>query len=235
MIKIAICDDEIFICKKLNQKIIEQSETFQETFQIVFFTSAVELLKSSSDYDILLLDIQMPEVNGIDLAKNLRKSGNQCAIIFITILKENVFDAFEVEAIDYICKPIDDLRLKNALSRAIKHIKRKRKACLFIQTMNWCKSVPFHTIYYCEIINRKIYLHTQNGIVEYYGKLKEVEKQLDYRFIKCHRSYLINLDFLSEYTNGQIILENGEQIPVSRSHQQTFIKLLLQYMKKRED
>lgn len=236
MIKIVICDDETLMCDILTQKITYQMNRLNKSFRICCYNSPNDLLKSTLEFDILLLDIQMPEFNGIELAKQLRRLGNSCSLIFITVLFECVFDAFEVEAIDYICKPVDDIKLEKALTRAIKHLASKAKAekCLSIQTMNWYKSIKLSSIYYCEIINRKIHLHTTSGIIEYYSKLEEVEKLLDYRFIKCHRSYLVNLDYLAEYKDSQIILENGDHIPVSRLRRREVINILMQYLKKED-
>lgn len=173
----------------------------------------------------------MPEQDGITLAKTIRKFVSRGVIIFTTALKEYVFDAFEVEAFDYICKPIDESRLQRALDRAFKKLREKENRSLFIQTINWCKSVKLDDIYFCEVINRKIYLHTKNGVVEYYCKLEDIEKQLDYRFVRCHRSYIVNLDYLQEFTNVQITLENGDHVPTSRLRRQEFMDAMMAYMK----
>ncbi len=147
-------------------------------------------------------------------------------------MAEYVYDAFEVEAFDFICKPIEEIRLHKTLNRAFKKLGKNKS--LFIQTMNWCKSVKLDDIYYCEVINRKIYLRTQNGVIEYYCRLEDTEKQLDYRFVRCHRSYLVNLDYLLECTNGQIILENGEHVPTSRLRHQDVRDAMMLYMKRKE-
>lgn len=233
MIKIAICDDERVACDLLRQKILAYMEEWKERCETECFFSAAELFQTSCAYDIFFLDIQMPEQDGITLAKQIRENENPGIIIFTTALAEHVYDAFEVEALDYICKPIDDIRLKKALNRAIKKLRENENRSLFIQTMNWCKSVKLNDIYFCEVINRKVYLHTKNSVIEYYCKLEDIEKQLDYRFVRCHRSYLVNLDYLLEYTKGQIILENGENVPTSRLRHQDFMDAMMLYMKKK--
>lgn len=233
MMKIAICDDEKAACELLMQKVSSYMEEWKEPCEIKCFLSAAELLQTPCSFDLFFLDIQMPKQDGIALAKMIRENENKSIIIFITALAEYVYAAFEVEAFDYICKPIDNIRLKKTLDRAIKKLKENRNKCLFVQTMNWCKSVRLDDIYYCEVINRKIYLHTKKGVVEYYCKLEDIEKRLDYRFIRCHRSYLVNLDYLLEYTNGQITLDNGEHVPVSRLRHQDFMEAMMLYMKKK--
>ncbi len=155
-------------------------------------------------------------------------------MIFVTILKEYVLYAFEVEAADYIYKPIELHRLEKALKRVIKRLENQYKKCIFVQTKNYCKTIYLEEIYYIEVINRKIYVYTQNGIIEYYGKLQEVQYQLDERFIKCHRSYIINIDYLSHYENGMIQMKNGSTVPVSRLRQKELIDTVFQYIKGRE-
>lgn len=233
MMKIAICDDEKFACEDIKHKILAYVGEKEEHCEIECFFRAAELLQTSCSYDIFFLDIQMPEQDGLALAKKIREHESRSIIIFITALAEYVYDAFEVEAFDYICKPVDEVRLQKALDRAFKKSRETESRSLFIQTMNWCKSVKLDDIYFCEVINRKIYLHTKNGVIEYYCKIEDIEKQLDYRFVRCHRSYLANLDYLLEYANGQIALENGEYVPISRLRHQDFMDAMMRYMKRK--
>lgn len=233
MIKIAICDDEKNACEILRDKTLNYMQEKKEHCEIECFFSATALLQTSCVYDIFLLDIQMPEQDGLTLAKKIREKECHSIIIFITALAEYVYEAFEVEAFDYICKPIEDIRLHKVFNRVLIKLSANENKSLLIQTINWCKTVKLDDIYFCEVINRKIYLHTKNGVIEYYCKLGEIEKELDFRFVRCHRSYLVNLDYLLEYANGQIILENGEKVPTSRLRHQDFLDAMMLYMKRK--
>ena len=142
-----------------------------------------------------------------------------------------MLDAFEVEAAGYLCKPVEDARLESALRRVLRQMDDRREKCLFIHTMNWSRSVKIRDICYCEVINRKIYLHTKNEVITYYGKIKDLEKQLCGQLIQCHRSYLVNPSCLREYTDGQVLLEDGSRIPVARSRREAFMNGVLEYMK----
>lgn len=234
MIKIAICDDEKTMCEYLKQKVSEILKQWDIVFSIICYTDALECFQSCLAFDLMFLDIQMPNLNGIELAKKLRKQSVKCELIFVTILKEYVLYAFEVEAADYIYKPIELHHLEKALKRVIKRLEKQYKKCIFVQTKNYCKTIYLEEIYYIEVINRKIYVYTQNGIIEYYGKLQEVQNQLDERFIKCHRSYIINIDYLNHYENGMIQMKNGSTVPVSRLRQKELIDTVFQYIKGRE-
>ncbi|MCI8534249.1 MAG: response regulator transcription factor [Hungatella sp.] len=232
MIRIAICDDEAVMCQNLKKMVSLKLEQWGEPFRITTYANALQLLCSPLDFDLIFLDIQMPGLDGVTLAKALRQKEFEGILIFVTILTECMLDAFEVEAMDYLCKPIDENRLDHALKRSLKRLGLKTEKHLFIQTMNWCKTVKLSDIYYCEVMNRKIFLHTKHGLIDYYGKMKEVEQKTAPYFIRCHRSFLINPDYLLEYINGQAILENGEQIPVSKNYHQAFMKRVIQDMDK---
>lgn len=234
MIKIAVCDDESVMCERLKQMIVSKLEQWEEPFRVSCYTNAVQFLHTSLDFDLIFLDIQMPDLNGMDLAKRLRKKEFEGILIFVTVLKECMLDAFEVEAMDYLCKPVEDQRLEKALKRSLKRLHSREEKYLSVQTMHWCRNIKLKDIYYCEVMNRKIFLHTKNGIIEYYGKLKEVEQQTAPDFIKCHRSFLVNPEYLSEYREGRAFLENGEQIPVSKNCHSILMKKMMEYMGKRQ-
>ena len=230
MIKIAVCDDEEVMCEQLKQMIASRLKQQEETFQITCYTNAIQFLHTPLDFDLIFLDIQMPNLDGVELAKRLRQKEFEGVLIFVTVLKDCMLDAFEVEAMDYLCKPVDEQRLEAALKRSLKRLGLKEEKCLFIQTMNWCKSVRLRDIYYCEVIDRKIYVHTRSGVLEYYGKMRDLEKQTSPRLFRCHRSYLINPEHLLEYRGGLVKLENGDQVPVSKGCQKVLMREMTRYM-----
>lgn len=234
MIRIAVCDDDEKACEHLKQRLASKLGAGNEAFQITCYTNAVQFFYTPLAFDLIFLDIRMPNLNGIDLAKRLREKAFEGELIFVTMLSDYMPDAFEVEAVDYLLKPVDEARLERALSRSLKHLHARQEKGLFIQTMNWCRHVKLREIYYCEVINRKIYLHTQKGVLEYYGTIKEVERKTDPDLIRCHRSFLVNPEYLSEYRNGQAVLENGEMVPVSRNYHAMFLKKMMDHMGREE-
>ena len=231
MLKIAICDDEPLFCRLLEEKLEARLNASGLPFRVFRYSSGEQL--PMTGYNILFLDIRMPGINGMELARRLRENGNSCAIIFITVIKEQVFDAFEVEAVDYLCKPLDDIRLSHALDRAIRYVGERDSRMLLVRTGSRLRSIRMDDILYCEVINRKVLLHLRTGgeVVEYYSRLSDVEKQLDSRFLKCHRSYLVNLDHLSECSKNTLTLTGGVQIPLSESHRRSYMEQMLHHMK----
>ncbi len=231
MIQIAVCDDEQTVCQEISQEIAHFLSGQAVEFTVRQYTDAAAFCAQMDTFDLVYLDIRMPELDGITLARQIRSRELACIVVFITGLRDYMLDAFDVEALDYICKPIERARLRRSVERALQQIAHRQETGILIQTAHWCKAVKLSAIYYCEVINRKIYLHTTEGVLEYYGKLKEMEKQLDARFFKCHRSYLVNLDHLKMYQDGEIVLENGSRIPVSRLRHQELMEKMLEYMK----
>ncbi|MHC1722120.1 MAG: LytR/AlgR family response regulator transcription factor [Aminipila sp.] len=231
LIRIAICDDEDIMICELNNKITTYMKNTPSPYQIISFSNAEELLKSTEVFDVIFLDIQMQGITGMEAAKKIRESGTESYIVFVTVLKECVYDAFEVEASDYLLKPVEDERFSRTMTRILHYIEERGQASLIIQKSTGYKAIRFADIFYCEVINRKIYIYTKHGIVDYYFKIEELERQLEPHFIRCHRSYLVNLQYVCGYENGMAQLENGEKIPVSRSRQQPFVKAVLNYMK----
>ncbi len=233
MLKIAICDDEKIFCDILDEKITKVLNCMEETFVLKVYTNTEDLRKSELPFDVIFLDIKMPNQTGLQFAQEMRCKGNESSVIFISAFPEFVFDAFPLGAEDFLCKPIDETKLHAVLLRMIEKKRTLDTNTLWIQTNQWCKSIKLQSIFYCEVINRIIYIHTKHEVLHYYGKMEDLSNHLDDRFYRCHRSYFVNLDFVMTYANGEIILENLEHIPVSRLRQKEFMQYMLQYMKRR--
>lgn len=128
MIKIAICDDEPVMCERLRQMVSSKLELWNVPYKITCRGNGAALLFSPPDYDMIFLDIQMPGPDGVQLAKRLRQQGFGGVLIFVTVLAERMLDAFEVEAMDYLCKPVDEDRLERALRRSLSVWIRRRRS-----------------------------------------------------------------------------------------------------------
>ena len=176
----------------------------------------------------------MEQPDGMETAKLLRRRGDHSLLVFVTVLKELVFDAFQVEAYDYLLKPLDRARFKQTMERVLRSLDRKTAEDIVIQRGTGCEVVLLSDIVYCEVLGRKIYLHKHDGTVsDYYDKLEDLERRVDGRFFKCHRSFLVNLDYVRGCQDGQVLLAQGERIPASRLRERELTQALLRYMKER--
>ena len=234
MISIGVCDDEAYMLDILTEKISAFFKQENMEITIFRFQNGEALLDYDKKFDIVFLDIQMGDPDGLETAKELRSRGYNGFLIFITVLQEYVFHAFEVQAFDYLVKPLQEDNFSRTMSRLLLSIRSHKGKQLLIQKGTEWSIVPFDDIVYCEIINRKVYLHLKDEpVLDYYDKIETLERKLDERFFKCHRSYLINLQYLKSYKAGQAYLTNGETIPVSRLRGDEFSTVILQYIKER--
>lgn len=234
MIRAAVCDDEKYMADAV-KKMAEDFFRAQNIETVIeVFLSGKELLKYEKTIDILFLDIQMKETDGMETARILRRRGFKGYLIFITVLRETVFEAFEVQAYDYLVKPIEQSRFQKTMERVLASMQSAGEANLLVQRGYESRLVPFDEIIFCEIIDRKVYLHLASlEIIDYYDRIENLETKLDGRFFRCHRSFLINLQYLRSYKNQTAYMEGGKQIPVSRLRSKEFSGVILRYMKER--
>ncbi len=232
MIRIGICDDEKYMSDKIRAMV---SGFFRERnieILILQFSGGEELLEYDKQIDILFLDIQMKGIDGVETAKKLRRRNFKGFLIFITVLKEMVFQSFEVQPYDYLVKPVEEQYFEKMMERLLASIKNAREENLLVQKGYESRIVPIGDIVFCEIIDRKIYLHlVSSEVVDYYERIENLEKKLNHGFFRCHRSYLIHLKYLKGYKNGTAYMENGREIPVSRLRGKEFSNVILHYMK----
>ena len=227
MIKTAICDDEKFFAEELHTQIKDFFLEKRIEFQITEYLSGNELVKHSCDHDLVFLDVKMAEPDGFKTAEILRENGFSGHIIFVTIMKDDVYKAFEYEAFDYLVKPLSKTSFDRTMERFLRTLQNSSKQ-LIVTHKNEQSIINLSNVLYCEVINRKINLHIADGnIIEYYGKISELEKKLGDEFFKSHRSYLVNLKYISGYNSSEITLANGEKIPLSRSKKDELLSALI--------
>lgn len=236
MIKFAICDDEPAMARELAGYLARYLEEHEVTaYSVSNFSSGRALLEAADGFDVIFLDIQMEEPDGMETARLLRRQGDHSLLVFVTVLMELVFDAFQVEAYDYLTKPLDAARFARTMDRVLQTLEQRTAASIVIQQGSGCEVVPLSDVVYCEVLGRKVYLHKADGTVTgYYDRLEQLERRVDRRFFRCHRSYLVNLDHVRGCQAGQVLLSQGERIPVSRLRERDLTGALLLHMKKRD-
>jgi len=232
MIRIAVCDDDRQMAYRIRDMAFQFFRGKGIETKITCFADGAELLEYDDPTDILFLDIRMGHMDGMETAARLRSRKFGGYLIFITVLEEMVFRSFEVGAFDYLLKPFQRERFEKTMERLFLSMQNAGESNLLIRRGRESDIVPFADIVYCEVIDRKVYLHLKSEkVIDYYERIEDLAARLDGRFFRCHRSYLINLNYLKSYRKGTAYLEGGGEIPVSRLRSREFSDVIMQYMK----
>lgn len=214
-ITIALCDDDSEQIKNLRQLIVEWAESKPFAVNIAGYESGEQFLFEYPDNpcSLLLLDIEMRGINGMELAKKLRSAGNKLPIIFITGYSDYIGDGYDVEALHYLLKPVEKYRLFAVLDRyAAKH---ERSEEIILTTADETVHISTESIVYVEAFGRKTTVHLPDKTIpECTVGISGFENYEG--FIHCHRSYIVNLKQVRSITKSTVILETGEEIPLSR-------------------
>ena len=231
---IAICDDEKYIRDSLAESI--SNEIIDATVKC--YESAEDLLETEDNPDILFLDIQMSGINGMELAKQVRSTGSDAVIIFVTALEEYVFNAFDVRAFHYLVKPIDKDKFNEVLHAAVKENAHRQNLVqlsepdnksFIVKTNGISRSVSVSEIAFAEVFNRRIVLHMKdNDVIEYYGRMTDLERIAGSDFFRVHRAYLINFSAIQSY-NSKIVKVGDVEIPVARGKYQDLVRTYLSF------
>ena len=238
-IRIAICDDEQNIRSYLAALIRREDSSCR----ISEYASAEAYLAAGEDYDLLLLDIELGggagspgSMDGMALARRLRSlpPDRQPLIIFVTGYESYVYQAFDVEAFQYLVKPVDEGRFADVFRRAAEKLSvldKQRQRTLLVQYAGASRVIPLENIRYVESRGHKLLLHLKEGTVEYYGKIGELELELGGQFARIHKGYLVNLRHVEEYARGQVTLTGGEKLTISKYKYDAFVKQHLRFLR----
>lgn len=233
--EIAICDDE----KEIRELIGNKVKKIYPEADIIYYTAGKDLLEENHEINILFLDIQMPDKNGMETARDLRKQGRNTIIIFVTASEEYVFQAFDVGAFHYLVKPFTDEKFEIVLHNAVGQYQKmsgfmqeqrnmQEEKYIMVKAGGVHTKVIVNRIIYVEVFNRKIMIHSEDGDIEYYGKLSDLEKQLGEDFFRPHRAYLIHFKYIVKYDASTIYLERGTALMAKKNYPE-FAKRYLKY------
>ncbi|WP_250675560.1 LytTR family DNA-binding domain-containing protein [Paraclostridium ghonii] len=218
MIEIVICEDE-----KETQLLIEDYidnilTNVNVEYEIKKYSSGEELLEESlTDIDILLLDIQMEQINGMDTARKIREVDNKMEIIFITSLIDYVQEGYEVRAYRYLLKPIESEELRKHILTCIKDIEINKNNHILIKNKSNTYKIDSNEIKYVEVQKKDMIIHTINKNFDVRYSLEKIEKDVNLdKFVRCHKSFLVNLSYVENIKPNTLVLESGEEVPVSR-------------------
>lgn len=231
MLRIAVVDDEKVYIDQITEYIKQYANEKNRDIQTETFSDGNGLLKEySSQYDIILLDIEMSERNGMDTAREIRKINQDVVLVFITNMAQYAINGYEVGALDYVLKPLNYYTFSVRLERAVQRVKKRQLEEILLNLPDGIKRLKADTIYYIEVQNRMLHYHTKDGVFVVRGTLQSAEGLLrESHFVRCNHWYLVNLQYVSEIRRNLVIVA-GDELEISRRNKTAFLSALTDYM-----
>lgn len=228
-IQIAVCDDEEYYCNELEKLVSTYGNEFETELMIEIYENALQLLNAiqeqGKNYDLIFFDVEMPGMSGIEAARQIYQLKTGALFCFVTSHTSHALTAFEVEAIDYIVKPIKYLDVKRIMKKAKVQIyyqideEEAKKKYLEIISDSKTVSVELSKVIYIEKRKNQCVFHLTDGEQICYESLGKIYKQLDTNdFVYTHQGYIVNFPYIKEVSREKICLGNGTEIPVSRKY-----------------
>lgn len=227
MIRIGIAEDVQAEQQRLITYLHQYEAEHNEIFRIdTYYDGSALLEEYPKDCDLLLLDIKMKPMNGMDAAKSIRSQDENVIIIFITNVIQYALDGYKVDAMNYMLKPVSYEVFSLQMDKALQRIGRRRPASLRIKTAEGVMLVDVHDITYIETSQHKVTIHTRMKTLLCRESMSHMEELLkEYPFFRCHAAYLVNLDYV-EQINGYDLYVNGSLLSISRYRRQEFLDSL---------
>ncbi|MDR2025386.1 MAG: LytTR family DNA-binding domain-containing protein [Hungatella sp.] len=220
MLRIAICDDSREDRKKILDSVFGYYKMHDMDVQIDDFETAGKLLCAEVTYDIYLLDVIMPDMTGIETAKRLLKKNEAPVIIFITSSLESAVDGYSVNAAGFVLKPLIQQDFEETLRRVMEQHFKSREATISIVHNRVPMELKLSRILYFENRLHRVYIVLRNGeTLSIHQKLNELQEELKPQtgFLRCHQSYIVNLNYVEALEPMGFLMINGQTVPVSRN------------------
>lgn len=230
MFRIAICDDDAMVCSYIERIILRQEPN--EKIDIEVFYSGKELcdfIERGYEYELIFLDIEMKEINGIETAKIIREEyqNERTQFIYISSKQHYAMELFETRPLNFLIKPLSEEKVIYNLKKAM-NLTQKINLFFEFRLGKTLYKLKLNSILYFESNNKKISLITKDGIYEYYGKLSDAMKQLPKDdFLSIHKSYIVNYFFVKEVQYETITLSNGKKFPISQPYRKNVRETLM--------
>lgn len=231
MIRIAVAEDELLYAQQLRQFIEDYGRESGNGFEVTVYHDGEELLEGyKAQFDIILLDVEMPFMDGMTAAEHIRKMDPEVVIMFVTNLAQYAIQGYAVNALDYILKPVNYFSFSQRLGRAIQHMKRRSRTYLTINVKGGAMKLETADIYYVESQGHRLLFHTKNGELQSTGAMHKLEESLEPSgFFRCNNGYLVNLDHVDGIQDGCALVK-GNRLLISRPRKAAFLEALTKYV-----
>lgn len=230
MFKVAIVEDSIKDFTLLKSYLEQYEKENNIEFNIQCFENGIRFLdKFSANYDIIFMDIDMPYMNGLEVSKKIREIDKTVVLIFVTNLSQYAVNGYEVEALDYIVKPISYFNFSIKIQRAINRLNNTFDIKINIKTKEKIEIVSCKDIMYVEVFDNKLVIHMATKTIETIGHLYEIEQKLaKCNFFRISRFILVNMNYVLAVEGGTVLL-GKDSLPISRRKRTDFISALAEF------
>ena len=229
MLRVSICDDDVATLSQLEELVRQYLDPRE--LRLATYSGYGEFLTTRQYVDLLFLDIDLGDCCGIELAKEVKKTDSGTCVIFVTAHPEYVEESFEVEPVYFLVKPIRPDSFHRAMDRAMEHLAAERQESrLTVTFQNRVSAVALRDISYIEFSVRSATIHAGTRVMRTYEKLSSLQQRVDSRFIQCHKSYLVNMDYVIGFQGNTLELCGGVEIPVSQSRAKVTRETLLHHL-----
>lgn len=231
MIRIAIVEDEQMFIDTLREYLDRYTKETGTQMAVTVFRDGADIVEGyTAEFDLILMDIEMPFMDGMKAAREIRKLDEQVCLMFITNMSQYAVRSYEVGATDYILKPIEYFAFKEKFKRALSKLEREHQASLAIPTRDGVAKVAVSDIYFIESQGHYLTYHTVGGDYESRAVMSETEQELSqYGFYRASKGFLVNMRRV-DGMEGNDCLVSGTHIPVSRAKRAEFMQQLFKYI-----
>lgn len=235
MIKVAICEDSDIDRDILGEIVGFLMDDRGIDYQVDLYRNGEELVScyKNKPYDLIFLDIMMNEIDGIETGKLIRGMDGSVEIVYCTSSSDFAIAAYEVHAMGYLVKPYEPGRIGAVIDYFIQKHPQEEKNYIEVKSKRKSLIIPYKDIIHLESDNKVVYIYTTTqGAVKVYNKLDTLEKELkDERFLRCHQSYLVNMQYVAGLVDSDFIMIDNRMIPIRKSGRKLIVKRYEDYLK----
>lgn len=232
MYSVAIVDDEKVFSDQLAGMLRRWQETHGEELNVTCFQDGIDIAEDfKSKWDIIFLDIQMKLLDGLETARRIRACDSDVILIFVTTMGQYAINGYEVDAFDYILKPLEYSRFELRMNKAVKEAEKK-KAYSFVYLKKYSDMIKVSTddILYIEVNGHTLIYTTTDGTFERRAKISDAEAELSgLPFSRCSLSYLVNLKRIDRVSKDSVFI-SGNELPISRNRKKEFLQAFTDYL-----
>lgn len=234
MWQIAIVEDEAQAAATLKEYLLRYAKEYDQVFNIILFDNAVKFAGAKRDVDLIFMDIDMPGINGMEAAGLLRTYDQETPLIFVTNLAQYAVQGYEVDALDFIVKPVSYYHFSMRMDKALRVMRRNVHNQISVVTRAGAVAVPYADLIYVETVNHDLVYHLVNPSEEELrirGSLSKLEEELsDGPFLRISSSCIVNLDHVRSIQAGELRMSSGEVLYASRAKKREVLETFTDYL-----